>query len=379
MGDPVDLFTTQYKASFCLFNLNRHTRNDTLTTIEQSLSHILTCPDDDEYVYDLTTCKHNDINMFPNSYIPSERHIPKYIPEKPAEPGFFETFPPIFAESAHKPTPNLPTCSSSTLHDDTTPQSEIKSSFMTFAVTHEGRVIGQDMMEYIQKREELARQALLNHVCLESLGDIEKEMADMLNTKFHIKIHQELGRIYARASHFKQFYIIMGEVMSHFVQLWLIYKDCPKLLHDPTYFLDSEQYINAEAQCKFAFDTYIVFYTELLHFNQFIEDVYVKTPVKLNHLILSINEKITSFTQTIKQLTYAFCYYISNPYRIKKEILSPLSKFRYQKQKTIMPRTLLGYLKKNIDVKRYENFLTSLERADDMLKLRLFTFYWYIN
>lgn len=379
MGDPIDHFTTQYKTSFCLFNINGHNRDDTLSAIEQSLSHILTCPDDDEYVYDLTTCKHNDITMFPHAYMPNERQIHKYIPEKSAEPGFFEVFPPIFVDNTRKHTSNLPTCSSSTLHDDTISQSDIKSSFMTFAVTHEGRVIGQDTMEYIQKREELARQALLNRVCLESLDDIKDEMADMINTKFHVKIHEEIGRIYARTSHFKQFYIIMGEIMAQFAQLWLVYKDSAKLLHDPTYFLDSEQYINAEAQCKFAFDTYIVFYTELLHFNQFIEDVLLEKPFNLITFILAVNNRVTLFTNTLKQITYAFCYYISNPYYIKKEIQTPLSKFRYQKQHTIMPKMLLTYLKRNIDVKRYNMFLSDLEYADNTLRTKLLILYRYIN
>lgn len=379
MADPVDHFTTQYKKSFCTLNINGYNRDDTLSSIEQSLSHILTCPDDDEYVYDLTTCKHNDITMFPHAYIPSERQLPKYIPENDTEPGFFESFPAIFVDNVHKPTSNLPTCSSSTLHDDTPSQSDIKSSFMTFAVTHEGRVIGQDMMEYIQRREELAKQALLNRVCLESIDDIEDDMSYILKTKFFIDIHEELDRIYTRASHFKQFYIIMGKIMSQFTQLWLIYKDSANLLYDATYFLDSEQYTNAEAQCKFAFDTYIMFYVELRRFNQFIEDVFLEKPFNLIRFILAINDRITLFTNTLKQITYAFCYYISNPYCIKKDIQTPSSKFRYQKQHTIMPKTLLTYLKRNIDVKRYNVLLSDLEHADNTLRTNLLILYRYIN
>lgn len=380
--DPLKPFLDQYKKTFCTFDLSSDNTQRALDNIESALNPILQTADDDEYVYDLTTTKHCDISMFPNAYIPNMPYKPKRITPDSTNPGFYDAFPPIFAD-------NRPTCSSNTLHDDDEPLSvpimphpNIDRNLMVFGITTEGRVITRDAIEQIYDNAVKAREAALAlrpAISIESIEDIEAEMAEILKTKLFINTHEELDNIYIRFPYLKQYYIVMGEIMSHYIQLWLLYKDSERIIPDRTYYTDSDRYINAESQAKFAFEAYVVLYTELRHFNQDIDDIFLAKPFKLCHFILSINERLQLFITTLKQLTYVFCYYISKPYRINKEILTPLSKVSQINHGPTTFSTLSSLLSKNIDKKHYHDFLQDLDNLDALSTSKPYVFYRYFK
>jgi len=392
--DPIRPFLSQYKSTFCTFDTSPDNIQNAIHNIELSLEPILNNADDDEDVYDLSTRSHPDICMFPEAYIPELPDKPKHVKDDPKpshDQGFFDTFPRIFADETPKPRPQpqIPTCSSnSTLYDDEpisvplVTHPGIDKSLMVFGITTEGRVVGKDAIEQMYRDAEKAREAVLAlrpKIWVESLDNIEKEMSNILRTKFFIDIQEELDNIFIRCLNLKQYYTVMGEMMSYYIQLWLLYQDTVRVLPDPTYFEGSDAYDNAEAQAKFAFEMYIMFYLELRHFNQFVEDVFLEKPFKLSRFVLTINEKTKTFITTLKQLTYIFCYYISKPYNIKKEILTPFSSVSKIKQSPTTISTLLSYLTRNIDLNIYQPFINELEEIDLLSRYKPYILYRYFK
>lgn len=373
--DPICGLLSTYKSTFCTFNIDDIDDISSLDTIVHAIDSIVSESSDDEEQYDLTTTDHPEICMFPDVFIPNlpfrkkNQHI-----LTDDNSGFFDTYPPVFLE---------PTCSSSS--SSSSPLSPTTSAYcnpiidpsvLVFSVSHDGRIIGRDINDISHNISNPA----ISHpvVALEPIPEIEKELAIMLKNKFFIDIYEELDIITLRSQYIRQIYLNINVLMSYHIQLYRLYQDCPILLRNPKYFIDSDAYCNSFYQAKFAFDTYIVLYIMLRRFNQDIEDIYVKKPVKISQFIAGINEKINVLISNIKRISWCFSAFTTHPDMILKFFIEPFSKST-QRLHTSQFSTLLSFLNKNIDHHIYSDFLQHIRYSEQTLDMRSHIFYCYFK